>query len=319
MSTKKEFKFQEEVKAAPEPRRQGCLACIVERIKSWFRKWDKKAQADVKYQQVIKDFPDLKSEIKHLIRYNSKKFAIYITWDNDYAWETDDCLDKLMESKKMTKALSGTDKLVKHPCVKFFDYEKKKELFILVGSAMSYALAENYSLAKACRENAEQYINARKYEITRKWQLLSCIGLLAAFSIIFLLLNCFLSNVCELFAFDVEKFKRMLFCYWGVVGGVFSIIQSTGKIAYDCQSGRLLNFLQVFSKILTSMISGIFVIYLFDMGLIFSNFSERDSNACLIILCIVAGFSERLVPSIIDKLCEEETKEKGKEKDVNFV
>lgn len=277
-----------------------------------------KEQANAKYEEVIKDFPDLKSDIKYLIRYRSQKFVIFIDWNNGFGWETADSMDEIMTSEEMNIALSEIEQLINQPCVKYFDSRKKKELYVLIGSAMAYALGQDYNVARVCREKAAQYIDARKYEITREWQLFFCIGLLGICSILFLFLNRFVKDICGFFALNLEEFRRALFCFWGIVGASFSIIQSAGKTFYDCQSGRLLSFLQIFSKILAGAISGIIVIYLFEMGLIFNNFKGTAPNACLVILCIIAGFSERLVPSIMDKFCEDEIGGNNKRRDADI-
>ena len=91
-----------------------------------------------------------------------------------------------------------------------------------------------------------------------------------------------------------------------------SIIQKSGNRCYDCESGKFLNFLEILSRMFASVISSFVVVYLYKLDLIFANFrSSENTTYCLIILCIIAGFSERLVPSIISRFEYNEIKEEN--------
>lgn len=280
-------------------------------IKEKWREWKEKIEKQ--YENVVNDFPDLKSSIKYLIRYRSGKYAIFIDKGNDLDWETDDSIDDLMVSNEISNALSKIEHLQHQPCIRYFTYKQKEDVYCLLGEGLAYAIEGFYKSSDESLNKAEQYIDDRKYEITRKWQLLYSLVILVAFIIIFLFLIKYFVNICNYFGLLETETYKLLFCFWGVVGAVFSIIQNTGNTFYDCQSGRLLNFLQIFSKIMAGMISSVFVVHMYEVGLIFSSMGKNNESACLTILCMVSGFSERLVPSLINKLCENETKEEKNE------
>lgn len=272
-----------------------------------------KERRDQQYQNVLYDFADLSGSIKYLIKYRSKKYAIFIDREKEFDWETHDNIDEVMSSKKMNSILSGIEHLQHQPCVEYFSYNQKKGLYCLLGECLAYAIDEDYSTSRKVLNKAEQYLNDRKYEITRKWQLSYAIGILGISIIVFLLLNRHLGGICVFLNLQESEFSKMLLLFWGVVGAVFSIIQNTGNTFYDCQSGRFLSFLQIFSKILAGIISSIFIIYLYELGLIFSSLGGNNQTACLTAMCIISGFSERLVPSIINKICKDETTEEENE------
>ena len=254
-----------------------------------------KERIDQQYQYVLNDFADLSGSIKYLIKYRSEKYAIFIDREKEFDWETHDNIDEVMSSKKMNSILSGIEHLQHQPCIEYFSYNQKKGLYCLLGESLAYAIDEDYNTSR------------------KVLQLSYAIGILGISIIVFLLLNRHLGGICVFLNLQESEFSKMLLLFWGVVGAVFSIIQNTGNTFYDCQSGRVLSFLQIFSKILAGIISSIFIIYLYELGLIFSSLGGNNQTACLTAMCIISGFSERLVPSIINKICKDETKEEENE------
>ena len=182
----------------------------------------------------------------------------------------------------------------------------------MLAEAAVLVFEHEFSEADQHIADAKQYLTSRNYEITRKWQLEFCFIILMGILIVTGIVKHHYLEISDFFGLPADVLNTIGHAVLGTIGATLSIIQKSGKKRYDCESGRLLNFLEILSRMFASIISGFIVVYLYKLNLIFANFhSEENVEYCLVIICIIAGFSERLVPSIIGGLEKKESKEEG--------
>lgn len=113
---------------------------------------------------------------------------------------------------------------------------------------------------------------------------------------------------CKSLQIRIQKNQSIFF---GCLGAFFSILCKAGKLEYDCEAGVFLNILEVVSRFFAAAISAYLAGQLFEADLLFTALKSTQVSSVVPLIYFVAGFSERLVPSIVSTLG---TKEKTEEK-----
>ncbi|GHV44626.1 hypothetical protein FACS189492_1250 [Clostridia bacterium] len=223
-----------------------------------------------------------------------------------FVWETTPIYDDAnTETKKeRNKVLAEIEWLQHQPCVSVISKQRRTCFHSLLAECLCYALDGCFETANAHLKRTEQYLNDRKIETFRKWQLVSCFSLVSVFAVVVLAINNY--TVSDVFSYWSTY---MLF---GAIGTTLSLIINSGVRTYNCESGKLLNFLEVLSRLLASLLSCVVIILLLDLNIIFTALKENHSGETLRLLCVMAGFSERLIPSILQKMENNEIEEDEK-------
>lgn len=178
----------------------------------------------------------------------------------------------------------------------------------LLGGVLVAALDKNEVSARKLLKKVKIYLQSREYEITRKWFVENCLICLSAATFAFLLLR---NKSC---CFSKDGIRCL---YFGIVGGVWSVLQQNGKQKNTCSAGRWMVFLEVISRLIISSASAFIIWKAYQAGVVFANFSSGiGKEAFKTCLYIVAGFSERLAPSLIERF--EDTKEDTKDEKENI-
>ena len=117
---------------------------------------------------------------------------------------------------------------------------------------------------------------------------------------------------CRFFMHKCNEDVQTKSALGGNTYGIFikhMVQEGNGNLSYTCSAGKKLVFLQVVSKVTISMISAFLVAKTFEAEVIFGGFvSKNGVQAFKTILYTVAGFSKRMVPSLIEKFENTEVK-----------
>lgn len=258
----------------------------------------------------MKDFPHISSDnIGLLIRYNKGNYIVFLDSMFEFDWATTDNYDNRHEgcSRKRDRMLSQIEYLQHEPAVRYLKRKVREDFFTMLAETWVYALNEHFDLAESHLKKCKKYLRDRNFEVSRRWQIEYTLLLAVLFTCGFVLL---LSNVDFLAQkFQITKAVVEEFCYiiFGAWGAMFSIFCKTGKSECNCQSGRVLNVLEVLCRMIASMVSAFIAMKMFALDLAFSAFKTKDYlNIALTLICFISGFSERLVPSLISKLTDVE-------------
>ena len=196
------------------------------------------------------------------------------------------------------------------PTVRYLSKNMKHDYSCMLGEVVVLAIKNDNEKIKEFIPEIESYIYKRNCEISRKWQLYFCFWILLSFALIGIFIynsNWLTTNIDTS---DSGYKKDVLFSAFGALGATLSILLKSGTVCYDCEAGKMLNFLEVVSKLFASVICSFIIITLYEIDLIFTTLKSIENQAaCIIIMCIIAGFSERLVPSIMSKFVIKNIKE----------
>lgn len=247
--------------------------------------------------------------ISYLIFNSAKKYIVYLDIESDLDWCITDEGEKEIDMDKLHSVLSLINSVIYRPCMLQLSLKMKRQVNCLLGSALLLSIQGLESEANECIKEAEGYLQKREYEITRKWYVEFSIGIFIAITIIYYLIGMMLPN-------DLKQ-KSFKLLWYGSMGAMLSIQRHNGFLNAKCTAGRLLVFLEILSKFVVAMLSAVIVVTAFKSGMFMSGFmSGQNESEFIMLICIVSGFSERLVPSLIQKI-EGEDGETNEEKNIN--
>lgn len=243
---------------------------------------------------ILKEFEDITPDnVTILIRWNSGQYIVFLDGDSEVDFETTDVYDKenLQCKERLNIVYNRIEELEHRPAVQYLSSRNRNALIRLLGNALAAELDMAETVADQTLQMAEQFLKQRTAEISRRWLLLGTFGV----SII--------SWVLWKWFFPKE------FMIFGCLGAFFSILCKAGKLEYDCEAGVFLNVLEVISRFFVAIISAYLAGQLFEADLLFTALKADQTTAVLPLIYFVAGFSERLIPSIVTTLGKKEEEE----------
>ena len=275
------------------------------------------------YEKMLEEFEGIcKENINTLVRYNEGNYIVFIDMELELDWVITDAYDDAHANtkNKRNKLLSDIEALQHRPTVAYLDKQTKKAFFLMLAEAWVYALDEEFSLSKSYLTNVEKYLENRNHEICRKWQISFSFLFFCILSSVFMVIFINSNAISELLHIQEPTIKRFSYISFGLMGALFSILCKTGKTSYNCESGRLLNALEIFCRMFASLLSAFIVLCLFELDLVFSAFNTHEHmNTALIMICFISGFCERLVPSLLNKFIAAEMGDTNDEKNVDYL
>lgn len=268
-----------------------------------WKKREKKA-IEKENQKIAEMFDGIEGEnILYLVQYSENQYIIFVDLEYDMDWQVERGFD--ISNPEIHKILMKINMLRHNTCVLQLSKVHRLHFNCLLGDALALAFDREFKKGEEVVEEAHAYLKNRECEITRTWLVRYTLSLFLGILILYL------AYMIGSKANDIQhkNVNILVFCMlWGSMGGIFSILQHAGNIQYTCSAGKGLIICEIISRLTISVFSAIIVMKAYDIGLIFANLAQSDGNDSVReLLCIAAGFSERLAPSLIEKL--EVTKE----------
>lgn len=250
-------------------------------------------------ETILEEFKDIVPDnVTLLIRYVSGRYIVFLDGNNEVDFETTDVYDNeyLQSKERLNVVYNCVEELEHRPAVQYLSPKKQKSFARLLGNALAAELDMAEMVANQTLQMAEQFLKQRTTEISRCWLLLSAF-------------------VAALFSWMLwQWFFPKDFIFFGCLGAFFSILCKAGKLEYDCEAGVFLNILEVVSRFFAAAISAYLAGQLFEADLLFTALKSTQVSSVVPLIYFVAGFSERLVPSIVTTLGTRE-KTEGKNND----
>ena len=239
--------------------------------------------------------PSLGLEIHTLVEAD-KNYIVYL--DNDlwveYAWNDSygpapegygEIATRTTKLTNLSEILLGADRM--------------ESFRILLAEGMARLLgSKDLNAARKSLDDAEAYLRARGIERARSWLLLSsflvAVSALAATVVLWALRT---RVIAAIGIYGLEAATGALF---GSLGALVSIIIRSREIEMDAAAGPRMHFLEAAARAIAGMVGALLMALAVKENLIlgFINSVEHPFGV-LLLLCILAGASERFVPSLI--------------------
>lgn len=226
-------------------------------------------------------------------------YIVYI--DNDFDIDYIDNRDKSTwtpeEVQAFQRAFGKLQQAEAAPCHNL----RKRHLLsfkLFLGRAYLQILEKDFSEVDNIIQEANEYLRQRNVEMARELFLQSGLSVTAA------------AAVAGLIMYFTGHSNTWLYgILFGIFGAFFSIWMRYGKEEMTGLASKSLHYLESVSRLFIGAIAAVLAMFIARSGLLIS--LQVSSNNLIFLNCILgfaAGFSERLVPSLLEKLISKQTK-----------
>lgn len=152
---------------------------------------------------------------------------------------------------------------------------------------------QNFTAAKEALDFAEQWITARNTELARSWYLLGS-GVAALVAVGTALILGYQYDSLH----ALPYFKLMIGTAFGGIGAWLSVIQRSRTTGLDVAAGPVLHHIEGAFRIMAGSLGAMLIALAIHAGL----FVQSNRLSVILVICMIAGVSERLVPSFIEQM-----------------
>jgi hypothetical protein len=166
----------------------------------------------------------------------------------------------------------------------------------MIAEGVARLFQKNLPAAQAAFDLAEQWITARNTEIARRWYLVGSGGA-ALVSVVAVFILGFWSDSLRAW-FGLPIYNILMGTSVGGLGAWLSVIQRSRTTELDVAAGPGLHYLEGAFRIMAGTLGAMLVALAIRAGLVL----QVDRLSAIMVICMVAGASERLVPSFIEQM-----------------
>jgi hypothetical protein len=227
-------------------------------------------------------------------------YVIFLDDDDKLDWQTMPSLDEKIDALKdnvCSKVFNRAAEIGTMP-TEHLTPDQRENFQIMIGEGLARLFALDGESGLQMLETAGKYATARNQEIARGWQL-KATGVTAAGFLVFGCLAWLARGWLRSKLGDLP-FILMIGACAGAVGALFSILTRLGAIALDPSAGKALHQLEGGARIFAGGIGAVIAQLAVHLSLVLGMLTKFGHPA-LIFIAIIAGTSERLVPTIIKK------------------
>ena len=226
-------------------------------------------------------------------------FIVFIDTDLDVDWINNAKMDP-----KIEKSVSYAESIGARRC-KHMPREQILEFKRLVGQAIVNAFQGETGQSISLAEGASQFLKQRTVERSRSWTLVSAHFFLIIFSAA-LVLYCMRQNVLNFWQ-SADSFLILLAIQGGILGAYLSIIQKAGRGEWDAAAGRMMHYVEVFTKLFAGgMLGGIAFALSRSVHAPPSLKDINPDSYSVFVFGVAAGLFERLIPKMISTYTKSE-------------
>jgi hypothetical protein len=225
----------------------------------------------------------------------TESFIVYLDEELFVEWSTNDRYDDFSKSfGEVSNAVAHLETL----SISLLSKRQMKPFRRLLGEGMARSLDHEDSGARKVIALAEDYLKARSMERARMWYLASSLAVTIvsfAIGVVVWLMNDGVDAGVQALAQSVP---------FGALGAAISIITRTSKITLDAAAGALIHFVEGAARVVVGLVGALMLTLAVKSNLIigFAPLVNGDIHFFLIVLCFAAGASERIVPTLIQRV-----------------
>lgn len=174
--------------------------------------------------------------------------------------------------------------------------ERIKSYARMIAEGVARLFQKNLPAAQAAFDFAEQWITARNTEVARRWYLVGSGGAALVLAVAVFILG-FWSNALRAWL-SLPIYNILMGTSVGGLGAWLSVIQRSRTTELDIAAGPPLHYLEGAFRIMAGALGAMLVALAIRAGLVL----QVDRLSAIMVMCMVAGVSERLVPSFIEQM-----------------
>jgi hypothetical protein len=238
--------------------------------------------------------PTLGKKIKVLI-YHARLFIVYIDNEDFVEWAT---TDEYGSPHEIVGSVLNRVGYLEARSESLLDPTHVLPFRRLLGESLARALLERKSEnALGMLDLAEKYMIARGDERARTWYL-------SAATIVTMFLTIVLAIIWSrrgsmTTALGENGFQVVIGAGVGSLGALLSIITRSNKISMDASAGWKVHYLESAARVVVGVVGALLVTLAIKANLVLPSNSAANSLPLIMLICIIAGASERLVPNLI--------------------
>lgn len=263
---------------------------------SWFSKKEENQDPKDDSQKHYREFFKIKD--KFLINYTletvngeEKGFIVFIDYENDldYVEERDRVGWTDEDNKNFSRYVARLQKAEATPALSI----SERQLLIFkrkLGVGYVLALQKNFSAIDKVINDALAFLEQRNTEAARR-KFLESGGVIS-------LLFAAIGFVIYYNGCDNKWYYGIVF---GVLGAYTSIWTRYGRLVFTGFASTWLHYLEAVSRLFVGVIFAVVAMFAIKCGLIFSQISPSTELFAYSLVSFAASFSERFIPSLIEK------------------
>jgi hypothetical protein len=232
----------------------------------------------------------------------TKQYAVFLDAEGDLDWQTTEAFDNELTlrvaPKQLNSVLNQVAILRSYP-VEHLTRIQRNNFRMMVGEGLARGFEFDPMSAMEMFQKAGEYATARNQEVARSWYLCATGLTTGLFAVI-------LSFSWNYRVAAIEEYGRPAFCIGfagcvGALGAFFSTLSRVGRTPLDPSAGWKLHWLEGFGRILIGVLGAAVSLLAVQAGFALTVLSDKGL-AGLIVIGFVAGFSERLIHTIIKRV-----------------
>lgn len=230
-------------------------------------------------------------------------YVVFIDYQNDCDWKDERDHNVIFGADgriKFAQAISKLNVAHAQPCNNL----PEQELLIfkkMIGAGYALAINGDFDSIDSLIQNATDYLSLRNKECARKY-FLSASGIFAIIVIAFWIL--------AKFCFHLDYLDWISGICMGFLGSFVSIWTRYGKMSLTGLSSKCLHYLEAVSRMFVGGIFALVALYAICCHIVFPELDADYHFAVFALAGFLAGFSERFVPSLMERLSNDKISSK---------
>jgi len=244
--------------------------------------------------------PQLGKWIRCLI-YKTHGFIVYLDEDFNVEWA---CTPAYEEPREGAGAVLNQAAELSALSVSHLSEDQIQSFQRLIGEAVARVLTkeQEHGIAAAnnALEKASGFLADRNAEISRWWYLVASIVVAGGLLLLTVLLWVFRAAVQPFVGESV--FDIAMGAGAGAAGALLSVLVGSKNVPSDPATRKGMHYLQGAARILAGTLGAVLIALAIKGGLFLGTvLSTNHANELFLFVCMVAGWSERLVPNFIER------------------